>query len=152
VLTSLWLLEQLYRESSQTKNINCKHPDNHDLKEFASLSEAQSTAEKESSTDESFSIVANPPPNVQNVQAYDEFCGTDFRMSTKSEYFDQKEINHGNYSVTHMTEYPNELGPLVQQELDVTPEREEIFEKPYETPKSSSSSVKIKPVEHHREK
>ncbi|XP_071437827.1 ciliogenesis and planar polarity effector 1-like isoform X3 [Pithys albifrons albifrons] len=152
VLTSLWLLEHLYRATSQTKNIKCKHPDNQDLKEFASASETPSRTEKESSIDESFSIVANPPPIIQNAQAYEEFCGTDIRMSPKSEQFDKNQINQGSYSVPHMTEYPNEVGPLVQQELDVTPEREEVFEEPYETPKSCNSSIKIKPVAHHREK
>ncbi|NWU83651.1 CPLN1 protein, partial [Onychorhynchus coronatus] len=152
VLASLWLLEQLYRERSQTKSIKYKHPDNQDVKEFASLSEAQSRTEKENSMDESFSTVANPPVNVQNVPACDDFCETDFRMSTKSKYFDEKEIIHGNYSVLCTTEDPNEVGPLVRQELDVASERQESFEEPYETPKSSNNSVKIKPVEHPREK
>lgn len=44
-------------------------------------------------------------------------------MSTKSKYFDKKEINHGNSSVPHMTEDLNEVGPFVQQELSVTPEQ-----------------------------
>ncbi|XP_051628250.1 ciliogenesis and planar polarity effector 1 isoform X4 [Manacus candei] len=152
VLTSLWLLEQLYRERSQTKSIKYKHPDNRDVKEFVSLSEAQSRTEKESSTDESFSTAANPPASLQNAPAYDDFCRTDFRVSTKSKYFDKKEIIHGNYSVPCTTEDPNEVEPLVQQELDMVSEQQEFFEEPYETPKSSNSSVKIKPVEHPREK
>lgn len=48
-------------------------------------------------------------------------------MSTKSGYFDKKEVNHGNYSVPHVTEDINEVGPFVQEELDVTPEREGLF-------------------------
>ncbi|XP_050184746.1 ciliogenesis and planar polarity effector 1 isoform X1 [Myiozetetes cayanensis] len=152
VLTSLWLLEQLYRERSQTTSIKYKHSDNQDVKEFASLSEAESRTEKESSVDESFSIVANPPANVQNAAAYNDFCETNFRISTKSKYFDKKEIIHGNYSEPCTTEDPNEVGPFVLQELDVTSERQGSFEEPYETPKSSNNSVKIKPVEHPREK
>ncbi|NXX13569.1 CPLN1 protein, partial [Podargus strigoides] len=139
VLTSLWLLEQLYRDGSQAKSIKLKSPDNQNLKEFASLSEALSTTEKESSMDEGSSTVANPPLDVQSVQAYDHCFG----MSTKSKYFDKKEVNNGNYSVPHMTEDLNEVEPFVQEELDVTSEKE-FFEEPYETPKSSSSSVKIK--------
>ncbi|KAJ7399498.1 hypothetical protein BTVI_114420 [Pitangus sulphuratus] len=152
VLTSLWLLEQLYRERSQTTSIKYKHSDNQDVKEFASLSEAESRTEKESSVDESFSIAANPLANVQNVPAYNDFCETNFRISTKSKYFDKKEIIHGNYSEPCTTEDPNEVGPFVRQELNVTSERQGSFEEPYETPKSSNSSAKIKPVEHPREK
>lgn len=48
-------------------------------------------------------------------------------MSTKSKYFDKKEINHGNYSVPHMTEDLNEVGPFVQEELDVTSESGGLF-------------------------
>ncbi|KAK4815418.1 hypothetical protein QYF61_001406, partial [Mycteria americana] len=152
VLTSLWLLEQLYRDGSQAKSIKYKSLDNQYLKEFASLSEAQSRTEKESSMDEGSSMVANPPLDVQSVQAYDDLCDTSFGMSTKSKCFDKKEINHGNYSVPHMTEDLNEVGPFVQEELDVTSESGEFFEELYETPKSSNSSVKIKPVEHQRGK
>ncbi|KAM9262132.1 ciliogenesis and planar polarity effector 1 [Morus bassanus] len=152
VLTSLWLLEQLYRDGSQAKSIKFKSLDNQYLKEFASLSEAQTRTEKVSSMDECSSMVASPPLDVQSVQAYDDVCETSFGMSTKSKYFDKKEINHGNYSVPHMTEDLNEVGPYVQEELDVTSESREFFEEPYETPKSSNSSVKIKPVEHQRGK
>ncbi|XP_050768477.1 ciliogenesis and planar polarity effector 1 [Gymnogyps californianus] len=152
VLTSLWLLEHLYSDGSQAKSVKFKSPDNQYLKEFASLSEAQSKTEKESSMDEGSSILASPPLDVRSVQAYDDLCETGFGMSTKSKYFDNKEINRRNYSVPRMTEDLNEVGPFVQEELDVTSEREEFFEEPYETPKSSSSSVKIKPVEHQRGK
>ncbi|NWV13583.1 CPLN1 protein, partial [Ptilonorhynchus violaceus] len=152
VLTSFWLLEQLHRDRSQAKSLKSKHPDNQCLKEFASLSEAQSRIEEESSMNDSSSIVANPPHDVQNVQAYDDLCETDLRMSTKSKYFDKKEINHENHSVPHMTEDLDEGRPFVQEELDVASEQEEFFEEPYETPKSSNSSIKIKPVEHQREK
>ncbi|NWQ79180.1 CPLN1 protein, partial [Columbina picui] len=152
VLTSLWLLEQLYRHESQAKSIKFKSLDNQYLKEFASLSEAQSRTEKESCMDEGSSILASPPLEVQSVRAYDDLCETGSGLSTKSGYFDKKEINNGNYSVPHVTENLNEVGPFVQEELDVTTEREEFFEEPYETPKSSNSSVKIKPVEHQRGK
>ncbi|XP_010117321.1 PREDICTED: uncharacterized protein C5orf42-like, partial [Chlamydotis macqueenii] len=152
VLTSLWLLEQLSRERSQAKSITFKNPDNQYLKESASLSEAQSRTEKESSMNEGSSILASPSPDLQSVQACDDLCETGFGMSTKSEYFDEKEINNGNYSVPHMTEDINEEGPFVQEELDITSEIEEFFEEPYETPKRSSSSVKIKPVECERGK
>ncbi|XP_068279407.1 ciliogenesis and planar polarity effector 1 [Nyctibius grandis] len=151
VLTSLWLLEQLYRDGSRTKSITSKSPDNQYVKEFASLSEAQSRTEKESTMDEGSSILANPPLDAQSVQVYD-LCETDFGMSTKSKYFDKKEINHGNYSVPHMTEDLNDVEPFVLEEIDVISEREEFFEEPYETPKSSNSSVKIKPVEHRKGK
>ncbi|KAM9587782.1 ciliogenesis and planar polarity effector 1 isoform 3-T4 [Morphnus guianensis] len=151
VLTSLWLLEQLHRDGSQAKSMKFKSPDNQYLKEFASLSEAQSRTEKESSMDEGSSILASPPLDIQSVQAYDDLCETGLGMSTKSKYFDKKEINHGNYSVPHVTEDVNEVGPFVLEELGVTSERE-FFEEPYETPKSSSSSIKIKPVEHQRGK
>ncbi|NXW83315.1 CPLN1 protein, partial [Alopecoenas beccarii] len=152
VLTSLWLLEQLYRDGSQAKSIKFKSPDNQYMKEFASLSEAQSRTEKESRVDEGSSILASSPLEVQSVQAYDDLCETISGLSTKSGYFDKKEINNGNYSVPHVTEDLNEVGQFVQEELDVTSEREEFFEEPYETPKSSNSSVKIKPVEHRRGK
>ncbi|OPJ82495.1 hypothetical protein AV530_000322 [Patagioenas fasciata monilis] len=152
VLTSLWLLEQLYRDGSQAKSIKFKSPDNQYLKEFASLSEAQSRTEKESCMDEGSSVLASPPLDVQSAQAYDDLCETGSGLSTKSGYFDKKEINKGNYSVPHVTEDLNEVGPFVQEELDITSEREEFFEEPYETPKSSNSSVKIKPVEHQRGK
>ncbi|KAF1478531.1 Ciliogenesis and planar polarity effector 1, partial [Megadyptes antipodes antipodes] len=150
VLTSLWLLEQLYRDGSQAESIKFKSLDNQYLKEFASPSETQSRTEKESSRDEGSSMVASPPLDVQSIQAYGDLCETSFRMSTKSKYFDKKEINHGNYSVPHMTEDLNEVGPFVQEELDVTSEIGEFLEEPYETPKSSNSSVKIKPVEYQR--
>ncbi|NWS55182.1 CPLN1 protein, partial [Chunga burmeisteri] len=145
VLTSLWLLEQLHRDGSQAKSMKFKSLDNQYMKEFASLSEAQSRTEKESSMDEGSSVLANPPLDVQSVQAYDDLCEAGLGMSTNSKYFDKKEINHGNYSVSHMTGELNEVGPFVHKELDVTSEGEEFFEEPYETPKSSSSSVKIKP-------
>ncbi|NXA25734.1 CPLN1 protein, partial [Ibidorhyncha struthersii] len=149
VLTSLWLLEQLYRDGSQAKSITFKSPDNQYLKEFASLSEAQCMTEKESSMNEGSSILASHPLDVQSAQAYDDLCETSLGMSTKSRYFDEKEINHGNYSVSHITEDLNEVGPFVHEELDGTSERE-FFEEPYETPKSSNSFVKIKPVAHQR--
>ncbi|XP_054041312.1 ciliogenesis and planar polarity effector 1 isoform X1 [Rissa tridactyla] len=151
VLTSLWLLEHLYRDGSHTKSIKFKSLDNRCLKEFASLSEAQSRTEKESSMDEGSSMLASLPLDVQSVQAYDDLCEMGFGMSTKSEYFDKREINHGNYSVPHMTENLNEVGPFVQEELDRTSERE-YFEELYETPKTSSTPIKIKPVERQRGK
>ncbi|XP_069736244.1 ciliogenesis and planar polarity effector 1 [Phaenicophaeus curvirostris] len=152
ILTSLWLLEQLHRDGSQERSIKFKSLDNQCLKEFASLSEAQSSTEQESSMDEGSSILVNPPLDVQSVQAYDDLCETGFGMTTESKYFDKKECNHGSYSVPHMTEDINELRPLVQEELDVTSEKEEFFEEPYETPKSSNSSAKIKTIEHQRGK
>ncbi|XP_074021935.1 ciliogenesis and planar polarity effector 1 [Numenius arquata] len=159
VLTSLWLLEQLYRDGSQAKSITFKSLENQYLKEFASLSEAQSRTEKESSMDEGScsmdegsSILASAPLDVQSVQAYDDLCETGFGMSTKSKYFGKKKINNGNNSVPHMTEDLNEVGSFVQEELDITSEKEELFEEPYETPKTSSSSVKIKSAEYQRGK
>ncbi|XP_065517863.1 ciliogenesis and planar polarity effector 1 isoform X2 [Lathamus discolor] len=150
VLTSLWLLEQLYGDGSQKKSIKFKSPDNQNLKESASLSEAQSRTEKESSTDEGSSIPANPSVDVQSIQAYDDLCETGFGMSAKSKYFNKKELKHGNYSVPHVTEDHNEVGSFVQK-IDITSDTE-FFEEPYETPKSSNSCVKIKPVEHQRGK
>ncbi|NXN99538.1 CPLN1 protein, partial [Rhinopomastus cyanomelas] len=144
ILTSLWLLQKLCRVGSQTKKIKCKSPDNQCLKEFASLSEAQSRTKKESSTDEGSSILASPPLDVWTVQPYDDFSESDFGMSAKPEYSDKKEINHGNYSVAHMMDSFNEVGPFVQEKLDVMLERD-FFEEPYEKPKSSSSSFKVKP-------
>uniref|UniRef100_A0A8C0EQP9 Ciliogenesis and planar polarity effector 1 n=1 Tax=Bubo bubo TaxID=30461 RepID=A0A8C0EQP9_BUBBB len=44
---------------------------------------------------------------------------------SSSKYSDEKEINHGTYSVPHMTEDLNEVRPFVQEELDVTSERED---------------------------
>ncbi|NXY74895.1 CPLN1 protein, partial [Glareola pratincola] len=145
VLTSLWLLEQLYSGGSQAKSIKFKSPDKECLKEFASLSEAQSSSEKESSMGEGSSMLSSLPLDVQSVQAYDDLSEMGFGMSTKSEYFDKREINHGSYSVPHMTEDLNEMRPYVQEELDRTSEREEYFEEPYETPKTSSTPIKIKP-------
>ncbi|XP_061214864.1 ciliogenesis and planar polarity effector 1-like, partial [Neopsephotus bourkii] len=150
VLTSLWLLEQLYGDGSQKKSIKLKSPDNQNLKEFASLSEAQSRTEKESSMDESSSILTNPSVDVQNIQAYDDLCETGLGMSAKSEYFNKKELKHGNYSVPHVTEDPNEVGAFVRKK-DIASDIE-FFDEPYETPKTSNSSVKIKPIEHQRGK
>ncbi|XP_071587086.1 ciliogenesis and planar polarity effector 1 isoform X2 [Heliangelus exortis] len=152
VLSSLWLVEKFYGDGSQAKNIKSKSLDYQYLKECASLSEAQSRTERKSSTDDVSSVLASPPLGVQSVQPLDELCETGFGMSSKSKYFNKMEINHGNYSVTHMTEDPKEVGLPVQEELDATSEREEFLEEPYETPKTSSSSVKIKPVEHQRGK
>ncbi|NXP07623.1 CPLN1 protein, partial [Thinocorus orbignyianus] len=152
VLTSLWLLEQLYRDGSQAKSITSKSVENQFLKEFASLSEAQSGTEKESSMDESSSMLASAPLDIQSVQAYDDICETGLGLPTKSKYFDKKKINNGNNSVPHTTEDHNEVRSFVQEELDVTSEREELFEEPYETPKTFSSSIKIKSVECQREK
>ncbi|XP_057289224.1 ciliogenesis and planar polarity effector 1 [Pezoporus wallicus] len=150
VLTSLWLLEQLYGDESHKKSIKFKSPDNQNLKEFASLSEAQSRTEKESSMDEGSSILANPSVDVQSIQAHDDLCETGLGMSAKSKYFNNKELKYGNYSVPHVTEDHNEVGLFVQKKeiaSDI-----EFFDEPYETPKSSTSSVKIKPIEHQREK
>nr|XP_013816546.1 PREDICTED: uncharacterized protein C5orf42 homolog [Apteryx mantelli mantelli] len=151
VLTSLWLLEQLYNDGSQARSIKFKHPGNQYLKEFASLSEAQPKIEKESSTDEGCFALADPPLDVQSVKPYDDLCESGLGMSTKSNYF-KKEINHENYSVPHMIEDLNEEGPFLQEELDATSESEGLFEEPFEIPKSSNSSVRIKPVEHERGK
>ncbi|NXH47619.1 CPLN1 protein, partial [Dicaeum eximium] len=142
VLTSFWLIEELH--GSQTKSIKCKHPDDQYLKEIPSLSEAQSRTEEESSMDEGSSTVASSPLDVQIVQVYDNLCQSDLGMSAKSKYFCKKKLNHGNNSVPCITEDLNEVGPFVQQELDVTSEQE-FFEEPYETSKSSNSSVKIRP-------
>ncbi|XP_014112487.1 PREDICTED: uncharacterized protein C5orf42 homolog isoform X3 [Pseudopodoces humilis] len=151
VLTSFWLLEQLYGDRTQTRSEKCKRPDDQYLKEIASLSEAQSRTEEESSMAESSSTVASSPLDIQIVHVYDNLCESDLgRASAKSKYFYKKESSHGNNSVPHITEDLNEVRSFVQQELDVTSEQE-FFEKPYETSKSSSSSVKIRPVEHQRE-
>ncbi|XP_051498619.1 ciliogenesis and planar polarity effector 1 [Apus apus] len=150
VLTSLWLLEQFYGDGAEAKSIKYKSLDNQYLKESASVSEAESRTEKESSTDEGSSILVSPLPDVQSVQPSD-LCEVGFGMSTKSKYYNKKEINNGSYSVPHMTEDLNEVRPFVQEELDVTSERE-FFEEPFETPKSTSSSIKIKPLEHQRGK
>ncbi|XP_050842832.1 ciliogenesis and planar polarity effector 1 isoform X4 [Serinus canaria] len=150
VLTSFWLLEQLYGDRSQTKSIKCKHPDDQYLKEIASLSEAQSRTEEESSMDEGSSTVANSPLDVQIVPVYDNLCESDLGMSTKSKDFYKKKINHGNNSVPHIIEDLNEVEPFVQQEWDVISDQE-FFEEPYETSKSSNSSVKIRPEEHQRQ-
>ncbi|NXG60557.1 CPLN1 protein, partial [Hemiprocne comata] len=77
VLTSLWLLEQFYRDGSKAKSIKFKSLDNQYVKESASLSEAESRTEKESSTDEGSSILVNPLPDVQSVQPFD-LCETGF--------------------------------------------------------------------------
>ncbi|XP_068524064.1 ciliogenesis and planar polarity effector 1 isoform X3 [Anas acuta] len=145
VLSSLWLIEQLYGDGAQARSTTYKSQTSQCLEEFASLSEAQHSTEKESSVDEGSSVLADPPLDVQNVQAYDDLCETSLGMSTKSKHFDKKEINCGNYSLPHLTEDLNEVEPFVQEELDVTSESEEFFEEPYETPKSSTSSVRIKP-------
>ncbi|XP_032062172.1 ciliogenesis and planar polarity effector 1 [Aythya fuligula] len=145
ILSSLWLIEQLYVDGSQARSTTYKSQTSQCLEEFASLSEAQPSTEKESSVDEGSSVLADPPLDVQNVQAYDDLCETSLGMSTKSKHFDKKEINCGNYSLPHLTEDLNEVEPFVQEELDITSESEEFFEEPYETPKSSNSSVRIKP-------
>lgn len=48
-------------------------------------------------------------------------------MSTKSGYFGKKDVNNGDHSVPYVTEDLNEVGPFVQEELDVTSEREGLF-------------------------
>ncbi|NWX82498.1 CPLN1 protein, partial [Nothoprocta pentlandii] len=152
VLSSLWLLEQLYNDRSQVKNIKIKHQF---LKGFAFPSQAQPKIEKEStekaSTVEGSFSLAGPSLDVQSVKAYDDFCESDLGMSTESNYV-KKEINHENYSVPHVTEDLNEAGPFLQEQLDATSENEEFFEEPFETPKSSSSPIRIKPIEHEGEK
>ncbi|XP_032941401.1 ciliogenesis and planar polarity effector 1 isoform X4 [Catharus ustulatus] len=150
ILTSFWLLEQLHGDRSQIKSIKCKHSDDQCLEEIASLSEALSRTEEESSMDEGSSTVANSPLDVQIIQIYDNLCERDLGVSAKSKYYCKKEINNGNNSVPHITEDLNKVGPFVQHELDVTSEQE-FFEEPYETSESSNSSVKIRPVEHQRE-
>ncbi|NXN06615.1 CPLN1 protein, partial [Indicator maculatus] len=152
VLTSLWLLEQLNRDGSQEKSIKCKSTDSKYLKEFAPLSEAQCRTEKEGSMDEGSSTVANAPLDVQSVKSCDDLHETGLGMSTKSKSVDKKNRNCGNDSVPHMTRDLNEVGVSLQEELDKTSEIQEFFEEPYETPKSSNSSVKIKPVEDQRGK
>ncbi|OXB66696.1 hypothetical protein ASZ78_013087 [Callipepla squamata] len=76
VLTSLWLLEQLWRDRSQAGSVTLKNPSNQCLKEFSSLSEAQPRTEKESRVDEDTS--ANPPADVHNVKAYDNLYENSF--------------------------------------------------------------------------
>ncbi|XP_064032953.1 ciliogenesis and planar polarity effector 1 [Pogoniulus pusillus] len=143
VLTSLWLLEQLNRDGSQAKSIKCKSPDSKYRKECPPLSEAQTRKEKESSIDEGSSILANLSLDVQS----DDLHETDLGMSTKSKCIDKKNLDGGEHSVPHMTGGLNEVEVFSQEELDETSEIEDFFEEPYETPKSSNSSVKIKLVE-----
>ncbi|XP_023799765.1 protein JBTS17 isoform X2 [Cyanistes caeruleus] len=150
VLTSFWLLEQLHGDKTQTRSEKCKRPDDQYLKEIASLSEAQSRTEEESSMAESSSTVTSSPLDTQIVQVYDNLCGSDLGAPAKSKYYCKRESSHGNNSVPHITEDLDEVRPFVQKELDVTSEQV-LFEKPYETSESSSSSVKIRPVEHQRE-
>ncbi|NXU47238.1 CPLN1 protein, partial [Turnix velox] len=151
VLTSLWLLEQLYRDGSQVKSVTFKSPDNQYLMDLSSVSVPQTGTEKESSVDEGTSILASPPLDVQSVQVYDDFSEAVFRMPEMSKYSD-KEINCGSYSEPPLTEDLNQVGPSVQEDLEVTSEGGEFFEEPYETPKTSSCSFKLKPVEHQRGK
>nr|XP_009678942.1 PREDICTED: uncharacterized protein C5orf42 homolog isoform X1 [Struthio camelus australis] len=152
VLTSLWLLEQLLNDGSQARRIKFKHPGNQYVKEFLSVSEVQPKAEKESSTDEGSFVLADPPLDVQSIKAYDDLCESGLGMSTKSNYCKKKEINRENYAVPHRIEVLHEEGPFLREELAVVSESEEFFEEPFETPKSSNSSVRIKPVERERGK
>lgn len=46
------------------------------------------------------------------------------RMSTKSKYFDKKEIKHGSCSLPHVTEDLNEVEPFLQEESDITSQSE----------------------------
>lgn len=143
VLTSLWLLEQLCKDGTQARSVTFKNPSNQCLKESTSLSEAQPRTKRECGVDEGTS--ANPPADVHNIQAYDYLCENSLGISTKSKYFDKKEIKHGNCYLPHVTEDLNKVEPFLQEELDITSESEEFFEEPFETPKSSNSSVRIKP-------
>ncbi|NXD09083.1 CPLN1 protein, partial [Nothocercus nigrocapillus] len=124
VLSSLWLLEQLYNDGSQARNIKVKHQF---LKGFASPSEAQPKIEKEStekeSTVEGSFALAGPPLDVQSVKACDDLHESDLGMSMKSNYV-KKEINHENYSIPHMIENLNEEVPFLHEELDATSENE----------------------------
>ncbi|OXB79180.1 UNVERIFIED_CONTAM: hypothetical protein H355_006639 [Colinus virginianus] len=67
------------------------------------------------------------------------------RLSTKSKYTDLKEVKYGDCSLPHVIEDLNKVQTFLQEESDITSQSEEFFEEPFETPKSSSSSVKIKP-------
>ncbi|NXJ15090.1 CPLN1 protein, partial [Odontophorus gujanensis] len=152
VLTSLWLLEQLWRERSQAGGVTLKNPSNQCLKEVSSPSEAQPGTEKESRVDEDTSAtpnqMANPNPiksDVHNVKAYDNLCENSFGLSTKSKYIDMKEVKYGDCSLPHVSEDLNKVQTFLPEESDITSQSEEFFEEPFETPKSSSSSVKIKP-------
>uniref|UniRef100_A0A8C3LG50 Ciliogenesis and planar polarity effector 1 n=1 Tax=Chrysolophus pictus TaxID=9089 RepID=A0A8C3LG50_CHRPC len=145
VLTSLWLLEQMCKDGTQARSVAFKNPSNQCLKESTRLSEAQSRTERECGIVEGTST--NPPADVHNVQAYDNLCGNHSGMSTKSKYFDKKEIKHGSCSLPHVNEDLNEVELFLQEESDITSQREEFFEEPFETPKSSNSSIRIKPGE-----
>ncbi|XP_021235237.1 protein JBTS17 isoform X2 [Numida meleagris] len=146
ILTSLWLLEQLCRDGSQARSVTFKNPSNQYLKEFTSPSEAQPRSKRECKVDEGTS--ANPPADVHNVQRYDNLCENSFGVSTKSKYFERKEIKHGDYSLPYVTEDLNKVEPFLREESDITSQSEEFFEEPFETPKSSNSSVRIKPGKH----
>ncbi|XP_032297134.1 ciliogenesis and planar polarity effector 1 isoform X2 [Coturnix japonica] len=143
VITSLWLLEQLCKDGKQARSVTFKNTSNECLKESTPLSEAQPTSERKYRVDEGTS--ASPPADVNNVQAYDILCEDGFGMSTKSKCFDKKEIKHGNCCLPHVTEDLSKVEPFLQEESDLTSQIEEFFEEPFETPKSSNSSVRIKP-------
>ncbi|XP_042731159.1 ciliogenesis and planar polarity effector 1 isoform X3 [Lagopus leucura] len=143
VLSSLWLLEQLCKDGTQARSVTFKNAGNQCLKESTSPSEAQPRTKRERGVVESTS--ANPPADVHNVQAYDNLCENRSGMSTKSICFAKKEIKHGSCSLPHVTEDLNEVEPFLQEESDITSQSEECFEEPFETPKSSNGSIRIKP-------
>ncbi|KAM9138287.1 ciliogenesis and planar polarity effector 1 isoform 2-T2 [Pangshura tecta] len=155
ILTSLWLLGQLYCDESQARITSFKSPDYQYLMNSASLPETRPKIQKESSMDTGCSPATETPHAVQDVNAYDELCENVLGISTKTKHSEKNEMNES-HSVTHSTEegvigFDEEVGAFLQEEVDATSENEELFEEPFGGPKSPSISVSIKPAQQQKE-
>ncbi|XP_067401645.1 ciliogenesis and planar polarity effector 1 [Emydura macquarii macquarii] len=155
ILTSLWLLGRPYCDELQARNTSFKSPDYQYLKNSASLPETRPKIQKESSVDTDYSPSTETSHAVQDVNAYDEPCENLLGISTKTKHSEKNEMNES-YSVTLSTEegvidFDEEVGTLLQEEVDVTSENEELSEEPFGAPKSPSISVSIKPVQQQKE-
>ncbi|XP_006031932.2 protein JBTS17-like [Alligator sinensis] len=150
ILTSLWLLEQPYCDGLQTRTSSFKSQDNQYLIEPASLLKTRPEIEIESSMDTGGSPSSDTLLGGQSVNAYEEPHESALRIHSK-----KKEMNDMSNSLLHTIEERaidsdedlKELGPFIEDEVNITSENEEFFEEPFEMPKSSNISVSIKPVQ-----
>ncbi|XP_019351570.2 ciliogenesis and planar polarity effector 1 isoform X2 [Alligator mississippiensis] len=150
ILTSLWLLEQPYCDGLQTRTSSFKSQDNQYLIEPASLLKTRPEIEIESSMDTGGSPSSDTLLGGQSVNAYEEPHESALRIHSK-----KKEMNDMSNSLLHTIEERaidsdedlKELGPFIEDEVNITSENEEFFEEPFEIPKSSNISVSIKPVQ-----
>ncbi|XP_019373489.1 PREDICTED: protein JBTS17 isoform X1 [Gavialis gangeticus] len=150
ILTSLWLLKQPYYDGLQTRTSSFKSQDNQYLIEPASLLKTRPEKEIESSMATGGSPSSDTLLGGQSVNAYEEPHESALRIHSE-----KKIMNDMSNSLLHTLEERaidsdedlKELGPFIEDEVDVTSENEDFFEEPFEMPKSSNISVSIKPVQ-----